>query len=129
MSLKINSGQIQSANSNQQTKKRIADSSKRAAFESMFQEKLEEKKSVKVSSHAQQRLSQRNIQLDQQDFEVINEAIQNADAKGSKELLLLYKNTAFITNVPNNTIITAVDTKETTDNVFTNIDSAVIINK
>jgi len=132
MSFRIDNRQVAASNqinSNNDTKKRIEGSTKRATFESLLNEQIKKESGVKLSSHAQQRLEQRNISLDNEDYKIINKAIQNAEAKGSRELLLLYNNTAFITNVKNNTIITAVDTKEASDNIFTNIDSAVIINK
>jgi flagellar operon protein len=34
---------------------------------------------------------------------------------------------AFIVNVPNQTVVTAMDQSESIDNIFTNIDGAVII--
>jgi len=130
MSFRIDNRQVAPQSQvNNNTKKRIEGSSNRAAFESLLNEQIKKESNVKLSSHAQQRLEQRNISLNSEDYKIINKAIENAEAKGSRELLLLYKNTAFITNVKNNTIITAVDTKDASDNIFTNIDSAVIINK
>ena len=34
---------------------------------------------------------------------------------------------AFIVNVPNKTVVTAMDQGESSDNIFTNIDGAVIM--
>ncbi len=82
---------------------------------------------LKFSAHAQQRLASRNIQLNQQDIARLSNGVAQAAAKGSRESLLLKDDLAFVVSVPNNTVITAVDTASARDNVFTNIDSAVIV--
>jgi flagellar operon protein len=74
-----------------------------------------------------ERLKDRNIELNSEDLEKITNAIDKATAKGANESLLLYKDIAFIASIRNKTIITAVDSKSAKDNVFTNIDSAVLI--
>ena len=50
-----------------------------------------------------------------------------AGAKGINESLVIVDSLAFIVNVPNQTVITAMDQTETNENVFTNIDGAVIM--
>lgn len=95
-----------------------------------FQRILEEqvgKAQLKFSSHALQRLNSRNINLSAQDMAQLNSAVEKAAAKGSKESLILMKDMAFVVSVKNRTVITAVDGQSTKDNVFTNIDSAVIV--
>ncbi|MOA07809.1 hypothetical protein D3C78_1275320 [compost metagenome] len=57
----------------------------------------------------------------------IETAIDNAAAKGAKESLILMKDMALIVNVDNRTVVTAMDGSSMKDNVFTQIDSAVII--
>ena len=59
--------------------------------------------------------------------EALSEAMDKADAKGAKESLMLYKDIAFIASIRNRTLITAVDPRDSKENVFTNIDSAVIV--
>ena len=54
-------------------------------------------------------------------------AIDKAAAKGAKDSLILFKDMAFIVNVKNRTIVTAMDSSSMQDNVFTQIDSAVVI--
>ena len=82
---------------------------------------------VKISGHAMERLKSRNIVLDASDMQKLSQAMDKAESKGARESLLLYKDTAFIASIRNKTIITAVDKESTKDNVFTNIDSAVIV--
>lgn len=83
--------------------------------------------SVKFSQHALQRLQSRNIKLTDGDLQKLNSAVEKAEAKGAKESLMLLNNTALVVSVKNKTVITAMDGQSMKDNVFTNIDSAVIL--
>ena len=82
---------------------------------------------LKFSKHAASRLADRNIELTDNQLERLNEGMQKAGAKGINESLVIVDQLAFIVNIPNNTVITAMDQTETNENVFTNIDGAVII--
>lgn len=82
---------------------------------------------LKVSGHAQTRLRGRNIGLTQQDWDRVSNGVGLAAAKGSRESLILLDNVALVVSVRNRTVITAVDKENLKDNVFTNIDSAVIV--
>ena len=82
---------------------------------------------LKFSSHASQRLAERKIALDPATLSKVNEAVDKADAKGVADTLVLTKDAALIVNVKNRTVITAMDRSSLTGNVFTNIDSAVIV--
>lgn len=73
------------------------------------------------------RLRERKIELSSSDIENINNAVRKIRNKGGKEALIFYNDVAFITSIRNNTIITAVDKDNLKENVFTNIDSAMII--
>ena len=53
--------------------------------------------------------------------------VDKAAAKGCKESLVLVDNAALVVSIKNRTVITAVDKESLTDNVFTNIDSAVVV--
>ena len=101
---------------------------KNASSEVSFENVLRQKqKPLKFSKHATQRLSQRNINLsDEQNIRLTN-GVTEAEKKGVNESLVLVDNLAFIVNVPNKTVVTAMDQEETNANVFTNIDGAVIM--
>jgi len=98
-----------------------------SSFKDVFERELQKAKDIKLSAHAQERLKMRNIELNTSDLQKLSEAMDRADSKGARESLLLYGDTAFIASIKNRTIITAVDKESAKDNVFTNIDSAVII--
>lgn len=125
MSFRIVNGKIISSElpiQNRETKLNAKDN-----FGCIFDSELKKVKEVKISRHAMERLKSRNIELNSEDLEKITNAIDKAEAKGANESLLLYKDIAFIASIRNKTIITAVDSESTKDNVFTNIDSAVMI--
>lgn len=81
---------------------------------------------VKFSTHAQQRLQQRDITLGDDAVAKINDAVDRAQAKGAKESLVLLDDMAFVVSVKNRVVITAMDQPSMKQNVFTNIDSVVI---
>ena len=97
-----------------------------SSFESLFQKELEGQTEVKFSAHALKRLESRQIALNDKDMNLIKDAINRAEAKGAKESLILLDNLALVVSIKNRTVITAVDEGSMKDNVFTNIDSAVI---
>lgn len=82
---------------------------------------------IRFSKHAANRLVDRNIELTQDQVERLNMGAAKAGAKGINESLVIVDSLAFIVNVPNQTVITAMDQTEANENVFTNIDGAVII--
>ncbi|WP_110933114.1 TIGR02530 family flagellar biosynthesis protein [Paenibacillus bouchesdurhonensis] len=91
-------------------------------FQEMLQDRL-----LHFSNHAVKRLEQRGIRLQPEQLHQIESAIDNAAAKGAKDSLILMKDMALIVNVHNRTVVTAMDGSSMRDNVFTQIDSAVII--
>src|SRR5665647_1521423 len=93
------------------------------SFQQIFKDKM-----VHLSHHAEQRLEQRGIQLLPEQMAKIENALDKAAAKGAKDSLILFKDMAFIVNVKNRTIVTAMDSSSMQDNVFTQIDSAVVVN-
>ena len=97
------------------------------SFDAVLRQTVDTGTEVKFSKHAQQRLSSRNITLEPQQVEKLNQAVQRAGEKGARESLVLMNDLAFIVSVPNKTVVTAVDGQSLKENVFTNIDSAVIV--
>lgn len=81
---------------------------------------------VKFSKHAANRLTDRNIELSKGQLDRLNSGTIQASQKGINESLVLVDDMAFIVNIKNNTVITAMDKNSSEENVFTNIDGAVI---
>lgn len=97
----------------------------RGAFQQVLQQKLQGE--LKFSQHALQRLQSRDIQLEPSDLKKIESAVGKAREKGARDSLILMDNLALVVSIKNNTVITAVDGTNLRENVFTNIDSAVIV--
>ena len=112
------------ANKTAQTKSSVSLVPGSAPFGQILERQLE---GVKFSQHALQRLQNRNIKLDEAAITKLNSAIEKAAQKGAKESLILMNNLALVVSVKNKTVITAMDESTMKDNVFTNIDSAVIV--
>jgi flagellar operon protein len=101
-----------------------------AGFGQILQDQLSAqaaKAGVKFSAHAQTRLASRQISLSSDDITKLGDAITRAAAKGSRESLVMMNQAALVVSVPNRTVITAVDKGSLKENIFTNIDSAVIL--
>ncbi len=98
-----------------------------ASFEDIFKQKLESTSELKFSKHAAARLDERNIELTDEQSLRLEEGVQKASAKGITDSLVLVDTLAFIVNVPNQTVVTAMDQTESDENIFTNIDGAVIV--
>ena len=82
---------------------------------------------VKFSKHAAGRLMDRNIELTDGQRERLNEGAAKAEQKGIRESLVIVDGLAFIVNTKSNTVVTAMNSYDATENVFTNIDGAVIM--
>ena len=96
-------------------------------FDAILQSTVDRGVALKFSAHAKERLALRNIQLSADDIARITDAVNKAAAKGARQSLLVMDNQAFIVSVTNRTVITALDGGSMKENVFTNIDSAVIV--
>jgi flagellar operon protein len=81
---------------------------------------------LQFSRHALARVQRRGIELDAPTLHRLAEGVSRAARKGSRDSLVMVDGTAFVVSVANNTVITAVGSEHMKDNVFTNIDSAVI---
>ena len=82
---------------------------------------------VKFSNHAIERMRTRGISYSPEDISKISDAVSRAAAKGSKDSLVLMNDSALIVSVKNNTVVTVMDKNALKENVFTNIDSTVVL--
>lgn len=96
-------------------------------FDAILQSTVDRGGALKFSAHARERLNLRNINLSADDLQRMTDAVNKAAAKGARQSLLVMDNQAFIVSVTNRTVITALDGGSMKENVFTNIDSAVIV--
>lgn len=111
-----------------QTSKHQETASKELSFEEILRQRQSDAApELKFSKHASMRLMERNISLTKEQNDRLESGVQKAVEKGIKDSLVMVDSLAFIVNVPNKTVVTAMDQKETPTNIFTNIDGAVIM--
>ena len=101
--------------------------SNQTSFRQILEQVSNRNDTVSFSRHANERLSSRNIRLNEEQMPRLNEGVKQAKEKSIQESLVMMDNIAFIVNVKNNTVITAMDQNTNDSNVFTNIDGAVIV--
>jgi flagellar operon protein len=90
-----------------------------------FIETLENVQGVRFSNHALKRLQSREIHLDSENVGRLSDAIDKAEKRGGKSSLVMVDDLAFIVNIHNRTVVTALDANQRGEGVFTQIDSVV----
>lgn len=88
----------------------------------------ESPKGIHLSTHAMRRLQERNLSLDKEEYAKLQSAIDKLKIKGGQDSLVITNKAAYIIDVPKNTIVTAIDKDNIGDNVFTKIDSTILMN-
>jgi len=94
-----------------------------ACFGEILQHKIT---GLKFSAHAAARMSSRGMTVTPELVDKLDKAASGLAGKGARDSLIMMKNCAFIVNIPNRTVVTAMDGQNLKENIFTNIDSAVI---
>ncbi len=102
-------------------------SSTDTSFEALLKKEVEKDAPLRLSAHARQRLAGQGIELDSNDLARLAGAVDQAAARGSKDSLLVYRNVGLVVNVPNRTVLTALDQARMTSGVVTGIDSTVFV--
>jgi flagellar operon protein len=111
-------------NSKNINKDKIIDN-KASSFKDILNTTIKKEDNFTVSKHAAQRLNE--INFTDEDMKKVKEGFKIAEEKKSKNVVMIYKDTALIASVENKTIITAVNKERGKENIFTNIDSVVIL--
>ncbi|MCH7946407.1 MAG: flagellar biosynthesis protein, partial [candidate division Zixibacteria bacterium] len=101
--------------------------SNRESFNEVFKAELSGGDSIRFSKHAEARIYSRGIKMDAETVGRLVKAIAKAEEKGSKETLILDKDSAYVVSVKNKTVITVFDKDSLRQGVVTAIDSAVIM--
>jgi flagellar operon protein len=99
-------------------------------FGNLLKGKLEKSISdnnISLSTHAAKRISERNLVMDNKEITKLNNALKKLEAKGGQESLVITEKAAYIVDVPNKKVVTAMDRESLLDNVFTKIDSTVMV--
>ena len=101
---------------------------KGASFDSMLSQRAEEKQSqINFSKHALARAEERGIELTPTLMDKLAGSVEKAQEKGARNILAFDANRAFIINIPCSRVITTMSQDEMRENIFTNIDGAVLL--
>ena len=102
----------------------------KSEFKNLLHEKIDKVRNdhgIHLSVHAAKRLQERNLDMDSKEYLKLKEAIDKLKNKGGQEALVITDNAAYIVDVASSKIVTAIDKGSITDNVFTKIDSTLIV--
>jgi flagellar operon protein len=100
-------------------------------FKNLLDSKLEKKPihgGISLSSHAVKRLEERKIDFNGEEYTKVKDAMAKLKAKGGQNSLIVSDKAAYIVDVKNNKLVTAVDKGSMSENIFTKIDSTMFIN-
>ncbi|MEN1966870.1 TIGR02530 family flagellar biosynthesis protein [Lentibacillus sp. N15] len=94
-----------------------------------FKDVLQDVQTVKLSKHASERLNERGITINEHGWKQITAKMAEARQKGVTDSLVMIKDAALLVSTKNNTVVTAMDRKEASSKVFTNINGAIVIDE
>lgn len=94
-------------------------------FKSVFQKE----KDLKVSKHASERLRERNININETEWQKLSKMIDEAKQKGITDSLVLMNDAALLVSAKNKMVVTAMNLNEAQDRIFTNINGTILMNK
>lgn len=103
----------------------------KSTFDSMLRQQLKAGtrtgQTVNFSKHALERAEERGIELTPNLMERLSSSVEKAQEKGAKNILAFDNSRAFIINIPYGRVITTMSQEEMRENIFTNIDGAVLL--
>ena len=82
---------------------------------------------INFSKHAMARAEERGIELTPDLMDKLAGSVEKAQEKGATNILAFNTTQAFIINVPCGRVITTMSQEEMKENIFTNIDGAVVL--
>ncbi|GAB3794697.1 TIGR02530 family flagellar biosynthesis protein [Virgibacillus kimchii] len=88
-----------------------------------------EHQELKISKHAEARLNERNILINETQWKIIEQKVQEAKQKGVTDSLVVMDEAALLVSTKNNTVITALDRDEARSRIFTNINGTILMNE
>ena len=109
---------------------RLGGSENKDEFKNLLKEQIDDVQSqhgINLSLHAAKRLQERNLDMDTEEFFKIKGAMDKLRTKGGRDSLVITEKAAYIVDVPGNKVVTAIDKGSIQDNVFTKIDSTVMV--
>lgn len=123
----INIKQLENRLINSQKPKNNFRNIKQKNFNEVFEKVQQKDEEIKFSKHARNRMDIRDMKLNNEEIKRLKSGFSKAEEKGVEDALILVGEKAFITSIKNKTVITTVNKEQLKNNVFTNIDGAVIV--
>jgi flagellar operon protein len=108
--------------------KNLLDSTLEQSSHESLSEISQAPKGLNLSTHAMRRLQERNLNLDKEEYNKLQTAMDKLKLKGGQDSLVITSKAAYILDVAKNTIVTAIDKDNIAENVFTKIDSTILMN-
>ncbi|MFV8827156.1 TIGR02530 family flagellar biosynthesis protein [Alkalihalobacterium sp. APHAB7] len=96
-------------------------------FHDILQTEINSTKGIKLSKHAEKRMQDRGISINQDQWTAIENKLKEAKSKGISDSLVVLNHAALVVNAKNNTVITALDRTEASTQIFTNINGTILI--
>lgn len=101
--------------------------SRSTSFKDLFHAQISEKTNLKISKHAEKRLQDRGIMINEEKWSQITTKIEEAKLKGVHDSLVILKDATLVVSAKNSTVITALDREEAKSQIFTNINGTIVI--
>jgi flagellar operon protein len=109
------------------SQKKIVRQTIQTNFHDLLTKQIQNPEKIKLSKHAEKRLVERGIEIDNEKWSIIQTKVSEAKRKGVNDSLVILNNAALVINAKSNTVITALDRNEAATQIFTNINGTILI--
>lgn len=123
----IDKNKTNSINSTEKDFLKVLQDSEQKKAKTLDQQNDPDSTSPVFSSHALKRIQERSISMDGPEFTKLKLALQKLENKGGQDSLVITDKAAYILDVGNKKVVTAMNKKELAENVFTKIDSTIFV--
>lgn len=107
-----------------QSKKNVQETN---SFKDLLQMQVKDSTKLTISNHAQKRLQDRGIQIDEQKWMQISSKVQEAKTKGVHDSIVVLNDATLVVSAKNNIVITAMGRDEAKSQIFTNINGTILM--
>jgi len=100
----------------------------KSEFNQLLKDQIKDNQNeISLSTHAAKRIQERNLNMDKGELQKLSSAFKKLETKGGQDSLIITENAAYIVDVPNRKVVTAMDKENLLENVFTKIDSTIMV--
>ncbi|GAE36033.1 TIGR02530 family flagellar biosynthesis protein [Halalkalibacter akibai] len=101
--------------------------SNKTSFNDYLKNEIQSRAQLKVSKHAEHRMSTRGIEISDEKWLIIQEKVKEAKQKGVTDSLVITDNAALVVSAKNDTVVTVLNREEAQAQIFTNINGTILI--